>query len=211
MSWNPQYLFSIASTLSVLPALMLGLFLFRNLPVTLKGLTLLLGFGLMCDLFGWYAYLTNSEMANLIVFNCYVICEYSFYAWFAGQLLSGIRWSRYLKWAWVVLIPLWILTLGIDEKHRYFSLTSQILLSLLISYCLLHHIEKEEVPFSSAVFWILLGSFFYYFCTFFFVGFLNVKFILKIWHVKNIVGIISNTLFFFGFWVVARNPARKTA
>lgn len=209
MSFNSQYLASIVSALSVLPVLIVGVVYFNSLPTLLKRALFLFWLGLFTDLFGWYCYLTNNASANIIAFNCYMILEYSFYAWFVGQVLYDHKRSILLRRAWIVLIPLWFLTIRMDENHRFFSLTIQILLSLLLSFCILRHVENEREPYGKAVFWILLGSFFYYFCTFFFMGFLNVKFILKIWHIKNIVGITSNAIFFYGFWIETRKQARK--
>jgi hypothetical protein len=71
----------------------------------------------------------------------------------------------------------------------------------VLSHCLLSRVEKEEGIEKQLPFWLLLGSFFYFFCTFFFMNFLNSRFGLNLWYARNIIGILTNLLFAWGFFV----------
>lgn len=121
--------------------------------------------------------------------------------WFVGRFISLSWLTQIIKQVWILVLPLGVLSLIYPDLLEYFTPIIYVLLSFLISFSLLQIAEKEDKIGRIALFWLLLGSFIGYFCTFFFMTFLDSEFGAKLWFVKNIISSIVNIIFAFGFFV----------
>ena len=204
MSQHAYYIIQIISTFSVVPVLFLGILLFRknNFPINL--FVGFCAFGFITDLLGWYFYLTSNVNANQVVRHFYILIESSFYFWFVGVHIQNKIASTLFKKAWIMVTPLWVLTLLVWEIPQ-FKVFFQVIISFALSFCLIQFVEKDEKAKRQLLFWLFLGSFLYYFCTFFFMNFLYSQFGLNLWYVRNIIGIIANLIFAWGFVVNYRS------
>jgi hypothetical protein len=194
VSTGAFYTLQIVSTLSVVPSIVCGLIIFVRVPLSIRLFIVFLSIGLVTDLFGWYAYLYNEGTVNQYVRYGYILTESIFYFWFVGQFLSNELIARITASAWVIIIPLWFLAICFTDGISYFMVSFQVIISFLLSFCLL---KKIEIADHSLAFRLLAGSFFYYFCTFFFMSFLSTQFGLGIWYLRNIINVISNLIFFW--------------
>ena len=200
MGQHTFYIIQIISTFSVVPVLSLGVLVFRKNTFPVNLFVGFCAFGFITDLLGWYFYLTNNVNANQVARHFYILIESSFYFWFVGAHIQNKIASRLFKKAWIMVIPIWVLTIFFWEIPQ-FKVFFQIIISFALSFCLIQFVEKDESARRKFLFWFFLGSFFYYFCTFFFMNFLYSQFGLNLWYVRNILGIVANLMFAWGFWV----------
>jgi hypothetical protein len=203
---NFFYGLQILSTLSVVPAIFLGVLVRKTLPFALQLFILFLFLGLSTDLIGWYSYLTSNIALNQNARNIYSVIEWVFMFWFVSKSISLSWLTQILKQVWILFLPLGVLTLIYPDLLEYFTSIIYVLLSFLISFSLLQIAEKEDKISHITLFWLLLGSFIGYFCTFFFMTFLNSEFGTKLWFVKNIISSIVNIIFALGFFVFFKYP-----
>ncbi|HLZ16055.1 MAG TPA: hypothetical protein VKQ08_03410 [Cyclobacteriaceae bacterium] len=204
MNENFFYSLQVLSTFSILPAMILGFFAYKKLNRPIRCFLYFCSLGFLIDLAGWYMYLTKNGTANLVIRFGYILVESVFYCWFVGGFIeSGVA-SRLLKKAWIAIIPLWLIAISAVDGIPYFKVIFQIAISFALSYCLLSRVEKEGGIEKLLVFWLLLGSFFYFFCTFFFMNFLNSRFGLNLWYARNIISMLANFMFAWGFFVSRR-------
>jgi hypothetical protein len=204
MSEEAFYILQVISTFSALPAIFLGIPLFKSVSVNIKLFLVFFVLGFLIDLFGWYSFLTKNGLANQNMRFVYILIETVFYFWFTGSLIQSKIANLLIKNVWILLLPLWFFATQSADGMRYYMVIFQITISGIISYCMIKSIETEESIWQQLVFWILLGSFFYYFSTFFFMSFLDSQFGLNLWYMRNIIGVISNLIFAWGFFVYRR-------
>ena len=205
MSENVFYIIQIASTFSALPALVFGILSFKKVPLSIQLFVAFFALGFLIDLSGWYFFLTKNGSANQNLRYGYILVECVFYFWFVGTQIPSKIARLLCKNAWILLFPLWALAIRSPQGIRYFMVVFQVVISSILSYCVLRNIEREENVWQLLVFWILLGSFFYYFCTFFFMSFLDSQFGINLWYLRNIIGIIGNIIFAWGVIVHRRS------
>jgi hypothetical protein len=75
----------------------------------------------------------------------------------------------------------------------------EVAISFLSGYALLQMAEQKDGLLSYKV-WILFGVFFYCFCTFFLMNFLNTVLSHQIWFLNNIFNIITYLFYSAGSW-----------
>jgi hypothetical protein len=78
----------------------------------------------------------------------------------------------------------------------------EVSVAFLVGFILLQIVEQDTTLSNNPIFWILLGVFFYCFCTFFIMGFLNTLLSQKIWFLNNILNIITYIFYSIGLWKV---------
>jgi hypothetical protein len=153
----------------------------------------------------FYLIYSSRQEYLLIAYNAYSFIEAIFFYWFIAIALKStlfLKISRALIWAtsifwvaFVILFPAFLFKEG--TSSQLFDTTYEIIAAFLSGFALLQLIEKEETVLSLPRFWILLGIFFYCFCTFFIMGFLNTLLAQKIWFLNNIINIIT-----YGFYSI---------
>src|SRR5687767_5788326 len=103
MSRELFYFVQIASTLSAVFPLAIGLFHFAKSPTIVKLFIIFLVAGLITDLLGWYFYLTSNKPANILLKHVYNLIEPVFLFWFVSHFLSHKIIKQTFSKAWIVL------------------------------------------------------------------------------------------------------------
>jgi len=188
---------SIVSTFSVLAPLFLLLKNFKNYEFEIKALALYLLTGFLMDVASWYTYSTNnSEILNFL-HHSYDLFEAVFLSWFLGRVSPYPRIKSLYNWLWTVLLPLWLLRFYSPEWMGRFKIFSQVLIAFSSCFFILKMVEKTPDVSRNLMVWILLGIFFYCFCTYFILGTL-VFVVAKAWFSHNLVNITTNLIYFIG-------------
>lgn len=199
MSENLFYSLQIASTLSVLPAMVLSLFQVKKNDLKLNAFSALLLIGFIVDLFGWYSFLTKNGSINTYVRDVYSLIEALILFWLVSSVTENRILKYVLKNAWIFLIPVWCVGIIHKDIIVVCRTTSKVLLAFASCFCLLKLVEADVRVSQNPIFWILLGIFFYFFCSFFFVSLLATQLDVKVWYLHNIINIIANLIYFYGF------------
>jgi hypothetical protein len=111
-----------------------------------------------------------------------------------------------LLWLVVVLIrPVFLQV----PASQIFDPFYEVIVAFLAGFTLLQLVEEQPDVIHIPVFWILLGIFFYCFCTFFLMGFVNTLLSQRIWIVNNIINLLTYVLYSVGLWKL-RHPISAT-
>ena len=169
--------------------------------------------GLTTDLTMGILLHSNKTRHLMRIFNTYSLIESFFFLWFIMQ--TALSRSIYLvsRFCLITVVLLWICYMFIFPNIDFlksslivsFDATYEIVVSFLAGYALLLRVEKDQFIFSEPRFWFTLGIFFYCFCTFYIMTFLETNLLQKIWFVINIINIISYVFYSVGFWNISRS------
>jgi hypothetical protein len=193
------YTFQIVSTFSVTLPLAAGFLTFKNVETKLKLFLVFLSLGFIADLLGWYFYLTKNAAGNIYARDIYSLIETLFLIWFIGKVSNNRIIKSVSARLWIVLIPVWMLGIIYKDVLIVCRTSSQVLLAFVSCFCLLEIVEKRSLIAKDLIFWILLGIFFYFFSTFFFMSLLATQLDLKVWYLHNLLNIATNLIYFWGF------------
>jgi len=191
-SWVP-----IASTFSVLAPLFLLLKNFKSYELEIKALALYLAVGFFIDMAGWYFYSTKNSAAHYGLHHAYDLFEAVFLFWFLGRVSPYPRLKNIFTQTWIVLVPFWAMRFFYPEWTGWFKISSQVIIAFASCFFILRLVEKTEDVFRNLVVWILLGIFFYCFCTYFILGALALV-LAKAWFSHNLVNITTNLIYCIG-------------
>lgn len=111
-----------------------------------------------------------------------------------------------LLWMVVVLIKPAFLQVAPSQVFDPFY---EVIVAFLAGFALLQLVEQQPDVIHIPVFWILLGIFFYCFCTFFLMGFVNTQLSQRIWIVNNIMNLLTYVFYSVGLWKL-RQPTTAT-
>lgn len=170
--------------------------------------------GLITDAVMWVLFYLEKPEKLLIIFNFYSLVEAVFFFWFlyATSLSGTLRKASYILL--FATLPFWIFCVFIyptmvEESFQsaVFDTTYEVIVSFLAGYALLLRVEKETPVFSSSIVWFTLGIFFYCFCTFYIMTFLQTFISHRIWFLNNIFNITSYAFYSLGFWYLKAKPA----
>lgn len=198
MNQQVAYYVQVISTLSVLLPLLAGLFNFKGHERSIKGFVFFLFVGLLADLGGWYFYLTKNGESNLYVRHFYDLFESLFLTWFISQWVKGERVRKIFSRMWIALVVLWAVRFFYIDAMSLFKTVTQIIFAFTACFCILQTIESQQRVSRLLFFWILLGIFFYCFCTYFIMGLLVTQ-LSQVWYSHNLVNITTNLIYFAGF------------
>jgi hypothetical protein len=194
------YVLQIISSFSVLLPILLGLIVFKSRDFIIRIFLIFLVIGFVTDLAGWYFYLTQNWQTNVQVQHVYILLESVFLLWFVSNFIGHKTFKAIVSKLWIVAIPLWALALFMGKDAiTIFKVTSQVIVASLSSFCLLKFIEKSEAVIKQITFWLLIGVFFYNFCTFFFMSLLASQTGWNLWYIHNITNILTNLIYAAGF------------
>lgn len=169
--------------------------------------------GLITDAVMWVLFYLEKPEKLLIIFNFYSLVEAVFFFWFlyATSLSGTLRKASYILL--FATLPFWIFCVFIyptmvEESFQsaVFDTTYEMIVSFLAGYALLLRVEKETPVFSSSIVWFTLGIFFYCFCTFYIMTFLQTFISYRIWFLNNIFNITSYAFYSLGFWYLKVRP-----
>lgn len=208
MSKELFYFLQVSSTMSASFPLVLGLLKFKKADLNIRLFIIFLMIGFLTDLFGWYFYLSKNSSANVSLRFMYNLIEPVFLFWFVSQFSSHKIIKIVFAKAWIVLLPFWTISIFYKEIFALFKTTTEVFLAFASSFCILTLVEKQENSTSQPVFWLLIGIFFYNFCTFFFMSLVTSKMGFNLWYIHNIINIISNLIYFSGLITIFRSSPR---
>lgn len=196
------YLPNILSTLSALAPLILGALVWGRTEREIKIFIGFLVFGFVIDLLGWLnAFLQPMGSGFLKLRYFYWLVEPLFLIWFIRRY-SGNRLIRNISaWLYPVFGISWLVsTIDITYLPIYKTATG-IFILFLSAFLLLEMVENKQGERYPLAFWLVLGLFFYSFCTFFIMGLINSQAGLKIWWLQNAINIATNMVYGLGFWM----------
>ena len=187
-----------ASTFSVLAPLFLLLRNFKNYSIEIKALALYLSIGFLVDMVSWYLYSSKNFPANRGLHHAYDLFEAAFLFWFLGRVSYSSRAKFIFSWIWIVLIPFWLMRFYHAEWAGWFKTSTQVLIAFASCFAILRLVEITEDISRDVVVWVLIGIFFYCFCTYFILG--TLVFVLdNTWFSHNLVNITTNLIYCIGF------------
>ncbi|WP_157966120.1 hypothetical protein [Cognataquiflexum aquatile] len=190
----------IISTFSVLIPIGIGGIYFQEIGLSFRYFIGFLIVGFLVDFAGWVFYLTENGDGNHVVRYAYNLFEPLFFIWFLGQFSSNTKLKFLLKNAWFVVLPLWLISVFFNDFFSVYKIITQIFIAFTSCFCILEVVEKDSKIMNSLAFWILTGIFFYNFCTFFFMSFVNTTLGIDLWYFHNIVNVATYIIYFFGFY-----------
>lgn len=168
--------------------------------------------GMITDLTMWYLIATHRYTYLSTIFSIYSLCEalfFAYYLWQTGRSVS-LRWLA--KASLLLLVPFWIsatyLLPRIGLHTVSFDVAYEVLVAFLSGFSLLQLVENESDTFNKDSFWITLGLFFYCFCTFFIMGFLETRLANRVWFVNNIINLITYAFYSRGLWQLKESKPR---
>jgi hypothetical protein len=143
-----------------------------------------------------------------LIFNIYSLVESLFFYWFVSRSTPSLPIKLIIK-AFFFITPLFWLAFVLlfpslfptkDTSSQIFDTVYEIMIAFLAGFVLIEMVETSDSITIRPDFWILLGMFFYCFCTFFIMGFLNTFFSQDIWFLNNIINIIAYIFYSIGLW-----------
>lgn len=198
------------AALPILVPIAINLWVFKTAGLPVRLFLFFLLAGLFTDVVMWHLIAIEKTHHLLTIFNIYSLLESVFFFWFIGQVtLSGTikTISRVCLFImpvfWVFYFQLYpLLISGEKSFSAIFDTAYEIAVSFLAGFALLLLAERQELVGRSPYFWLLLGVFFYCFCTFFIMGLLETFISHRIWFLNNIVNLITYTFYSIGLWKV---------
>jgi hypothetical protein len=184
----------------------------RTAEISIRLFFIFLLFGFLIDLTGWYIFFHQSLIPYLLYGSLfYSVFESLFFLWLTTRHLTYTT-RKKIRTIVIGIIVGWFiytiskgLAVGGEISHSsLFDAFYQILISFLSGFALLQMVEKSENKIiDDSMFWILLGIFFYCFCTFFvFVLKLSIEHSLadQLWPLHNVVNITTYIFYSIGLW-----------
>ena len=165
---------------------------------------LLIGF--CTDVLMYYLLHTDQQKYLSNIFNFYSLIEACFFYWFIIYN-AKLRFTKVVAQAlFFITVLFWFVLVVIQPSFfkttpgQLFDPFYEVGVAFLSGFTLLQLVERESSVTIIPVFWILLAIFFYCFCTFFIMGFLNTLLSQKIWFLNNIINIITYVFYSIGLW-----------
>lgn len=150
----------------------------------------------------------------------YALVEASFFYWMMRRNIN-LKFKSTLGILYLITFLYWIgltfVWLNFAPSNftvsQYFVPIYEVPISFISGFILLQMVEKENSVSDKPLFWIILGVFFYCFCTFFIASLLNTQLSLNIWFLHNIFNIITYGFYTVGLWkyykIQKTNPKKK--
>ncbi len=203
-----QRVIQIVSIVAIIVPISIGLINLKRAELELRLLLVFLIIGLITDLTMFYLVRINRTSHLLTIFNIYSLVESLFFYWF---IWKNVR-SVYAEWILNVLVLVtpffWLFFVVLFPRVLFTEATAsqvfdsvyEIVVASLSGYALLKMVEREDAVLLLPNFWVLLGIFFYCFCTFFIMSFLNTVLSQQIWFLNHIVNVLTYIIFLIAFW-----------
>lgn len=197
----------IVSIFSILVPLSIGFWRRRYLNKGLRYFWVFLVFAFAVDI-GIYTWVRtgNKEIASLI-YSLYSLAEALVFLPFIRYSSGNFLLKRFVSLMWVLSLLHWLglMIFSLVKPASNFLISAvfdpvyQVIAAFLAGFVLLETVERNPQPLQKAPFWILLGIFFYCFCTFFILGLVNTILGQKLWWLHNIFNITAYGLYAVGF------------
>jgi len=196
----------IISIWGVVIPLVIGLLNFRKGEFQFRLFVFFLLAGFCTDITMYFVLVSSYSYYLGDILYCYSLIEACIFFWVCYHNAS----QKLLKRISLVLLIstpfLWLLLLiarsGLQNitPGQVFDPFYETCVAFLAGLIILQIVEQDYAIGRNPLFWILMGMFFYCFCTFFIMGFLNTLLSLKIWFLNNIINLITFVFYSIGLW-----------
>jgi hypothetical protein len=170
--------------------------------------------GFLTDMSLWYIQSRGITGLSLHLFNAYSCLEAIFFFWLLRYLTPSqilAKAAGFLLYGSPVVCFL-LLVLPVDSHRETaqsgsFVTFYEVSTAFLAGFTLLAMAEKGERLYESWAFWLILGIFFYCFCTFFVMTVLGSRLSLSLWWLNNLVNILTYLFYSLGWWNYRGQPS----
>jgi hypothetical protein len=196
----------VISILAIIAPISIGIANWKISGSLIRSFVVFLFIGLATDV-SMYTLLNSNKTEYLPdIFNFYSLVESIFFYWIVLKNVKAGNVRVIIKvLLWITLLY-WLLLYTAEPLSPFFQTPGrfdafyEIVISFLAGLALLQLVEKDDNIVSNPMFWILLGIFFYCFCTFFIMNFITTLISQRIWFLNNIFNIIAYLFYSIGLW-----------
>ncbi len=171
------------------------------MPTWARWFLLYLVFGFLVDLGGWLFYKIQNPDASWVNRYIYELVESMFFVWLVRYITNQKTIRKICNFLFPLFGLMWIISTLSTEYIGFFRTIVGVIVAFLSGFLLLELVEAKKSKGFPIIFWIILGVFFYNFCTFFIMALINTEAGLKVWWIQNSINITTNVIFGVGFWV----------
>ncbi|MEJ0057595.1 MAG: hypothetical protein WDN75_19300 [Bacteroidota bacterium] len=201
--------------LLILIPLLIGVSRYRTAGRSGRLFVFFLAAGLVTDLTMWIMIVIGKAQSLITVFSYYSLIEALFLFWFLAEVSDSPVVKTIARACYYLTTPAWAFFIFIyphllatwSSSSAPFDTSYEVIVSFLGGFILLQMVEKETSVLSSGIFWLTLGIFFYCFCTFYFMAFIETMIGQKIWFLNNIFNTLSYGLYSVGLWKMRTVPS----
>jgi hypothetical protein len=197
----------VFSTLAILVPIIIGAFSLKTTDTLFRLFFLFLIIGFIIDSLSWYLIQKNNKQVMLIIFNIYSLIEANVFLWFVVESLSLCIQKRlyriillFLSVSWAICFFLSFYIQSGGSPSGIFVALYEVIISFMAGMALLKIIETNHSIIDIPKFWILLGIFFYCFCSFFIMGFLETIAAQRVWFVSNGINLVTYIFYSIGLF-----------
>lgn len=202
-----RILFTGLAALPIIIPIALAWRAYATAGLTIRLFLFFLVAGLITDLVMWAMLSLHYYDLLVPVFNVYSLLESLMFFWLIQKVTVNKHIRTVARFFLVINIPLWIGSIllyplvmsGESSRSVPFDTIYEIAVAFLSGFALLTMTETETST-SSPYLWLLLGMFFYCFCTFFLMALLGTELSQKIWFMNNIINNITYILYSIGLY-----------
>lgn len=202
----------LVSIWGIMLPLMIGLFRFKAAGFQFRLFIFFLVVGFVTDITMYL--LKGTLYKNWLpdIFNGYSLVEATTFLLIISLNATGKWMKRGTLALMVMTVLLWVVLVVIKPAFvqaapsQVFDPFYEVIVAFLAGFTLLHLVEQQPDVIHHGIFWILLGIFFYCFCTFFLMGFVNTLLSQRIWVVNNIINLCTYLLYSIGLWKLRQSP-----
>jgi len=205
----------LISIWGIMVPLAIGLFNLKTAGFQFRLFILFLIMGFGTDITMYLLKSTEHKDRLPDIFNYYSLIEAITFLLVIYLNATGKRMKQSIRILILLTILLWVVVVLIKPSFllmppsQVFDPFYEIIVAFLAGFTLLQLVEERPDVIQVPIFWILMGIFFYCFCTFFLMGFVNTLLSQRIWIVNNIINLLTYVLYSIGLWKL-RQPASAT-
>jgi hypothetical protein len=202
----------LISIWGIMLPLMIGLASIKTAGISFRLFIFFLMLGFITDITMFLLQGTQYSELLPVILNYYSLAEALTFLTLIYFHTTGKLIRRGTVALMVVTVLLWLVVVYIRPAFvqaaasQIFDPFYEVVVAFLAGFTLLQLVEQQPDAIRSAIFWVMMGIFFYCFCTFFFMGLLNTQLSQRIWVVNNIINILAYVLYAVGVWKLRHPP-----
>jgi hypothetical protein len=157
------------------------------------------------------SFLHLDETLRKILFTTFGLIESIFLFYFIGHCVKKEFIKTICKILIYLSIPVWIIMFllirNFDQQVSYFDSTCGILISILSAYTLLEFAESDQPFATQPIFWFILATFLYCFCSLILTMLFTSEIAKELWYLNNGANLLTYILIIVGF--IKIKPAQR--
>lgn len=204
MNIKPEF---ISCFLQILPILIGSIRFWRTPPLRAFALFILYGFvtDILIMLYIEFHVFWITRALAISMHNIYTLVESVFFIWFIKTNLHDRRQNRVFTIALWSMVPMWAIG-HMLIKNSWFETSSlssfylsysNMVISILAAHTLMKLSERKTV--SSVHWWLIIGIFFYNFCSLLFSLLTDAPIIRDLWFMQLLINMLTMLMFAFAF------------